>query len=171
MWCYVYWCPINCMHTWILFPIVYVFMWPLYIICKFKLNYYLQFYGHCDPVPVTKLISNLWRIDVIFVTKVMANLWPFYIKSWRWKISFCDNINFLLWRFQKYDVSCHIIDDINATLAAMSLLMSAPRQMQTPLTGDYDQNIGTSVTKSDRHTPQTPLTVPSGSEAHRKLWR
>jgi hypothetical protein len=44
----------------------YGFVWPLYIICKFKLNYYLQFcdyylqlYDRCDPVPVMKLISNL----------------------------------------------------------------------------------------------------------------
>jgi hypothetical protein len=73
MWFYVYWCPISCMNTWILFTIIYGFVWPLYFICKFKLNYYLQFCEHCDPVPVTKLISKLWRIDVIFVTKVMVN--------------------------------------------------------------------------------------------------
>jgi hypothetical protein len=93
MWCNVYWCPISCMHTWILFPIVYGFVWPLYIICKFKLNYYLQFCDQSDPVPVMKLISNLWWIDVIFVTKVMTNLWPFYIKRWRWQISLCDDLN------------------------------------------------------------------------------
>jgi hypothetical protein len=41
--------------------------------------------------------------------------------------------------------------------------------MQTSLTGDYDQYIGTSVTKSNRHTSQTPLTASSGSQAHGKL--
>jgi hypothetical protein len=66
-------------------------------------------------------------------------------------------------------VSCHVIDDVTTTSTAMSLLTSAPRQMQTPLTGDYDQNIGTSVTKSDHHTSQLPLTVPSSNQAHRKL--
>jgi hypothetical protein len=64
---------------------------------------------------------------------------------------------------QKDDVSCHVIDDVTTTSAATSLLMSAPRQMQTPLTGDYDQNIGTSVTKSNHHTSQTPLTTMSVS--------
>jgi hypothetical protein len=56
-----------------------------------------------------------------------------------------------------------------ATSTATLVATSAPCQMQTPLTGDYDQNIGTSVTKSNRHTPQTPLTVPSGSQAHGQL--
>jgi hypothetical protein len=127
MWCYVYWCPISCMHTWILFPIIYGFVWPLYIICNFKLNYYLQFCDHYDLVPMTKLISNLWRIDVIFVTKVMPNLWPFYIKRWRWQISFCDDINLSSmtipksWRrlprhwWHQRHASYHIIADISAT--------------------------------------------------------
>jgi hypothetical protein len=47
--------------------------------------------------------------------------------------------------------------------------MLAARQMQTLLTEDYDQSIGTFVTKSGRHTSQTPLMAPSGSQAHRKL--
>jgi hypothetical protein len=78
------------------------------------------------------------------------------IIMWRHKLVFYDDS-------KKDDVSYHVIDDVTAT--------SAPRQMQTPLTGDYDQNIGTSVTKSDRHTSQTLLTAPSGSQAHGKLWR
>jgi hypothetical protein len=41
--------------------------------------------------------------------------------------------------------------------------------MQTPLTEDYDQNIGTSVTKFDRHTSQTALTATSVSQADVKL--
>jgi hypothetical protein len=41
--------------------------------------------------------------------------------------------------------------------------------MQMPLTGDYDQNIGTSVTKFDRHTSQTALTAMSVSQADVKL--
>jgi hypothetical protein len=86
------------------------------------------------------------------------------IIMWRYKLVFYDDS-------KKDDVSYHVIDDVTATSAATSLLASAPRQMQTPLTGDYDQNIGTSVTKSDRHTSQTLLTAPSGSQAHGKLWR
>jgi hypothetical protein len=39
----------------------------------------------------------------------------------------------------KDDVSCHIIDDFTATVAATSLLMSAPCQMQMSLKGDYDK--------------------------------
>jgi hypothetical protein len=35
----------------------------------------------------------------------------------------------------KDDVSCNIIDDVTTTSALTSLLMSASRQMQTPLTG------------------------------------
>jgi hypothetical protein len=106
--------------------------WPLYIICKFKLNYYLQFCDHCDPIPVTKLISNLWRIDVIFVTKVMANLWPFQkvmmanIILWWYKLVFSDDS-------KKDDINCHIIDCVKAASAATSLLTSVPCQMQTPL--------------------------------------
>jgi hypothetical protein len=130
MWCYVYWCPISCMNTWILFPIVYVFVWPLYFICKFKLNYYLQFCDHCDPVPMTKLISKLWWIDVIFVTKVMENLWPFYIKRWRWQITFYDDFNLSSmtfpnrWRhlprhwWRQIHVSSHVIADVSATSEA-----------------------------------------------------
>jgi hypothetical protein len=41
--------------------------------------------------------------------------------------------------------------------------------MQTPLTKDYDQNIGTSVTKFDRHTSQMALTATSVSQADEKL--
>jgi hypothetical protein len=40
---------------------------------------------------------------------------------------------------KKDDISFRIIDDVTATSAAMSLLMSAPRQMQMPLTRDYDE--------------------------------
>jgi hypothetical protein len=42
-------------------------------------------------------------------------------------------------RFQNDVVSCHVIDDVNAMSASTSLMTSAPRQMQTPLTGDYDE--------------------------------
>jgi hypothetical protein len=55
-----------------------------------------------------------------------------------------------------------------ATSLMMSIPRQLPRQMQTLLTIDYDQNIGTSVTKFDRHTPQTSLTAPLGSQAHGK---
>jgi hypothetical protein len=54
-WCNVYMCPISCMHTWILFPIVYGFVWPLYIICKLKWNYYLQLCDQSDHVHETNL--------------------------------------------------------------------------------------------------------------------
>jgi hypothetical protein len=78
-------------------------------------------------VPVTKLISKLWWIDVIFVTKVMETLWPFYIKRWRWQITFCDDFNLSSMKFpnrwrqlprhwwrQSHD-SCHVIADVSAT--------------------------------------------------------
>jgi hypothetical protein len=67
--------------------------------------------------------------------------------------------NIILWRYKLvfYDDSKKMMS------AATSLLTSAPRQMQTSLTGDYDQYIGTSVTKSNRHTSQTPLIASSGS--------
>jgi hypothetical protein len=41
--------------------------------------------------------------------------------------------------------------------------------MQTPLMGDYDQNIGISVTKFDHHTSQTALTATSVSQAGREI--
>jgi hypothetical protein len=115
-----------------------------------------------------KLISNLWRIDVIFVTKLMANLWLFYIKRWRWQISFFDDINLSSTTIPKSYVSCYVINDITATSAATSLLTSPPRHLPAWHTAGYDQHKTTSVTKPDRHTT---VTSPSVSQADGRLWR
>jgi DNA-binding LacI/PurR family transcriptional regulator len=84
------------------------------------LNLWPKLEKNCDQ-------NNDKSMTILYQKVTMANT-----ILWRYKLVFYDDS-------KKDDVSCHIIDDVTATAAATSLLMSAPRQMQMPLTGDYDE--------------------------------